>query len=104
MCAALDLAPGADNTREVLVWAAHYAGSTNGRGLARIGLANAPTAPGAQPPTRVEMLRLLGLVAEASRVAGVATAEEMARLLDPRAVDSRSAAFGRFAPARRRRS
>jgi hypothetical protein len=104
VCGAIGLGPGADATREVLVWAAHYAASTRGRGLARVGLANAPVAPGATPPTRAEMLRRLAIVAEASRIASVESGEEMAGLLDPRAVDPRSAAFGRFAPHRRRRS
>ena len=99
ICGALALADGADETREVLVWAAHYAASTHGRGLARIGLANAPAL---RQPTREVMLRKLAIVAEASRIASVESGEEMAGLLDPRAIDPRSAAFGRFAPARRR--
>jgi hypothetical protein len=99
---ALGLAAGADEAREVLVWAAHYAASTNGRGLARVGLANAPAAPGSPPPARAEMLRKLGLVAEASRIAAVEEPGEMAALLDRRAVDPRSMSGGRFAPARRR--
>ena len=102
ICGALGMAPDADDTLEVLVWAAHYAASTNGRGLARVGLANAPTAGDAHPPTRAEALRKLAIVAEASRIASVESAEEMAGLLDPRAIDPRSAASGRFAPARRR--
>jgi hypothetical protein len=101
VCGAIGLAPGADATREVLVWAAHYAASTNGRGLDRVGLANAPALV---PVGRDEVLRRLGIVAEASRIASVESGEELARHLDPRAIDPRSAAFGRFAPARRRRS
>jgi hypothetical protein len=100
ICGALGFQEGADESREVLVWAAHYAASTQGRGLARVGLANAPASP---PPSRSEALRKLAIVAEASRVAAVKSAEEMAGLLDPRAIDARSAAVGRFAPARRRR-
>ena len=102
MCGAIGLAPGADDSREVLVWAAHYAASTNGRGLARVGLANAPARPGEALPTRVEMLRRLAIVAEATRLAGVESAEELARSLDPRAIDARSAGLGRFEPAARR--
>jgi hypothetical protein len=102
VCGAQGLLPGADTTREVLVWAAHYAASTNGRGLARVGLANAPLAEHDQLPSRSEVLRRLGIVAEASRIAAVESAEEMAGLLDPRAVDIRSAAMGRYAPASRR--
>jgi hypothetical protein len=80
VCGALDLAPGADETRELLVWAAHYAASTNGRGLARVGLANAPLAPGAPTPARSDVLRKLAVVAEASRIAAVDSGEEMASL------------------------
>jgi len=103
VCGAIGLAPAADATREVLVWAAHYAASTGGRGLARVGLANAP-APRGEPPARDEVLRRLAIVAEASRLASVESAEELAGMLDPRAIDARSAALGRFAPHRRRAS
>ena len=102
VCGAIGLAPGADDSREVLVWAAHYAASTNGRGLARVGLANAPARPGEALPTRVEMLRRLAIVADATRLAGVESGEELARSLDPRAIDARSAGLGRFEPAARR--
>ena len=114
---ALDLEPGADETRELLVWAAHYAASTNGRGLARVGLANAPVSPVGSRPTRADMLRKLAVIGEAGRIAAVESAEELVGLLDRRAVDpraGRSGRFelggvepgslgpGRFAPARRR--
>lgn len=95
---ALDLAPDGDNTRELLVWAAHYAASTNGRGLARVGLANAPTNPGGPRPTRVAMLQKLTVVAEAGRIAAVESAEELVGLLDRRAVDPRAGRSGKFAP------
>jgi hypothetical protein len=104
VCGALGLAAGADETREVLVWAAHYAASTRGRGLVRVGLANAPAPAGSPPPSRTDVLRKLAVVAEAGRISAVESAEELAGMLDPRAVDPRSAAVGRFAPARRRRS
>jgi hypothetical protein len=100
VCGAMGMGRGADRTRELLVWAAHYAASTNGRGLARVGLANAP-ADG--QITRAEALERLAVVAESTRIASVEDPTALARLLDPRAVDARSAAFGRFAPARRRR-
>ena len=102
ICGAIGLAPGADTTRELLVWAAHYAASTRNRGLARVGLANAPSPAGAASPSRGEVLRRLAIVAEASRIASVESAEEMAGLLDPRASDPRSATGARFAPDRRR--
>lgn len=103
VCGALGLEAGANETREVLVWAAHYAASTNGRGTARVGLANAPLAAGAVVPPRAEILRRLSLVAEASRIAGVDSSEELAELLDRRALDPRAMSGGRFDPARRRR-
>ena len=103
VCGALGLAPDADETREVLVWAAHYAASTNGRGLARVGLANAPWPATGPRPERAEMLRRLRIVAEASRIAAVESADEMAGLLDRRAIDPRAMSGGRFDPARRRR-
>lgn len=100
VCGALNPRPGGDESRELLVWAAHYAASTNGRGLARVGLANASSLAGL---SRAEALRKLRIVAEASRIAAVESPEEIAGLLDPRAVDARSAALGRFEPVRRRR-
>ena len=86
VCGALDPRPGGDETRELLVWAAHYAASTGGRGLARVGLANAPSL--ADVPWEVA-LRKLGRVAEAARVAGIESPEEMGRLLDARAFGGR---------------
>ncbi len=100
VCGALGLAVGADETREVLVWAAHYAASTNGRGLVRVGLANAPAAGNAEPPTRAEVLRKLAIVAEAGRIAAVESAQEMAGLLDRRALDPRTVRTGRLGAAR----
>jgi hypothetical protein len=98
---ALAMTPGADRSVEILVWAARYAASTNGRGLARVGLADAPTRPA---PSRAEALSGLAIVAEASRLASIEDPEAVARSLDPRAVDARSAAVGRPTPGRRRRS
>jgi hypothetical protein len=103
VCGALGLGPRSDETRELLVWAAHYAASTRGRGLARVGLANAPAPAGEPGPARADVLRRLAIVAEASRIAAVESSAEMAGLLDPRAIGPRSTAPGRFAPARRRR-
>jgi methionine synthase II (cobalamin-independent) len=101
VCGALDPRPGGDESPELLVWAAHYAASSNGRGLDRVGLANASSLAGL---TRNEALRKLRIVAEAARIAAVGSAQEMAGLLDPRAMDRRSVARGRFDPARRRRT
>ncbi len=100
VCGALDPRPGGDESPELLVWAVQYAASSNGRGLERVGLANASSLAGL---SRAEAMRKLRIVADAARIATVESAEEMAGLLDPRAVDARSAALGRFEPVRRRR-
>lgn len=86
VCGALSPAANGDETREVLIWAAHYAASTGGRGTDRVGLANAPSL--ASLPREVA-LRKLGRVAEATRIAGAGSTEEVARLLDPRAFGRR---------------
>jgi methionine synthase II (cobalamin-independent) len=93
ICGALDPTTGESDGPEILVWAAHYAASTGGRGLDRVGLANASSLAGLN---RELARRQLSLVAEAARIASAATPDELARLLDPRAVDIRSAALGRY--------
>lgn len=95
VCGALDPGAGASNRPEVLVWAAHYAASTAGRGLVRVGLANASSL-GALSRERAR--GKLEALAEAARIAAVGPGDKMAALLDPRAVDIRSAALGRFTP------
>ncbi|HEV7810999.1 MAG TPA: hypothetical protein VGO64_10390, partial [Candidatus Limnocylindrales bacterium] len=86
VCGALDPALRGDETRELLVWAAHYAASTAGRGLDRVGLANAPSLIGLPRPVA---LRKLSRVAEAARIAAVESSTEMASLLDARAFGGR---------------
>jgi len=90
ICGAMSAAPGGDLNREVLVWAAHYAASTSGRGIARVGLANASSFAGL---TRDDAIRRLGIVAQAARMAA-ADPKELAGMLDPRAM--------RLPPPRRR--
>ena len=93
ICGALDPAAGSTDPPEILVWAAHYAASTGGRGLERVGLANASSLAGLD---RDSARAKLALVADAARIASAATPDELSRLLDPRAVDIRSAALGRY--------
>jgi methionine synthase II (cobalamin-independent) len=96
VCGALGPGEHDDDGPEPLVWAAHYAASTNGRGLARVGLANAPGLEGASwEAAQRKFVRL----ADAARIAALESAEELAQALDPRAVNSRSAALGRAVPA-----
>ena len=89
----------ARNTRPddepVMIWAAHYAASTGGRGLDRVALA---------PSTSLEYLprdrakAKIEALAEAARKAIITDPEELAKVIDPRAVDARSAALGFYQP------
>jgi methionine synthase II (cobalamin-independent) len=99
VCGALDPSSAADDRPEPLVWAAHYAASTRGRGLARVGLANASSL-GGLPRERAR--RKLEAMVEAARLASLEDPQELAAQLDPRAVDARSAARGRYEPPPRR--
>ena len=80
-----------DEPKEVLLWAAHYAASTGGRGLDRVGLGSAGSWANLTWDTAVRKMRLLG---EAARLATMPPGDELARSLDPRGVSSRRAALG----------
>jgi methionine synthase II (cobalamin-independent) len=95
VCGALDPQDAASDAPEVLVWAAHYAASTGGRGIVRVGLANASGLRGLTRERARQKARALG---EAARLAAVDDPGELAALLNPRAVDIRSAATGRYEP------
>jgi 5-methyltetrahydropteroyltriglutamate--homocysteine methyltransferase len=99
ICGALDARNTALDTKELLIWAAHYAASTGERGPARVGLS--PSASLEYLP-RDRALAKIKLLGEAARLAAMAPSEELARAIDPRAVDIRSAAFGRYAPTARK--
>lgn len=98
ICGALDPSPSSTDRPETLVWAAHYAASTGGRGLARVGLANASSIGGL---TAQRARTKLEALAEAARLAALTDPQELAAQLDPMAVDIRSAALGKFTPKRR---
>lgn len=87
---------------ELLLWAAGYAASTGGRGPDRVGLATAGSL--AHLPWDVAARKVARLGA-AARLAE-ADPDEVRAAVDPRALDSRSAALGRSArpPARQRRT
>lgn len=85
---------GGDDGPEVLLWAAGYAASTGGRGTARVGLATASSLAALTWDQAMTKVRRLG---EATRLA-TAPHEERAASLDPRAIDARSAALGRYEP------
>ncbi len=100
VCGALSPAPGSNDGPEVLVWAAHYAASIGRRGLARVGLANASGLQALDwASARAKLVRL----GEAARIAAAESSSEVAAALDPRAVDPRSAALGRFSARSGRR-
>jgi hypothetical protein len=80
VCAALE-APSREDQAPVLVWAARYAASANGRGLARVGLANASPLDRLAP---AEAGRVLEGLARGARLAGLGPDEAIAEGLDPR--------------------
>ena len=85
-----------DDGPELLLWAAGYAASSNGRGRDRVGLATASSLAGLSWELAE---RKLGRLGEAARLAALPAAEA-APHLDPRAIDLRSAAAGRYMPPR----
>jgi methionine synthase II (cobalamin-independent) len=96
---ALDPSPLAGDRPELLIWAAQYAASIGGRGLIRVGLANASGLDGLSRDRARAKVRALG---DAARAAS-GSPDDLAAILDPRAIDIRSAAAGRYIPASRRR-
>jgi Cobalamin-independent synthase, Catalytic domain len=83
-----------DEPREVLLWAAHYAASTGGRGLARVGLGSAGSYANLTWAAAVRKMRLLG---SAARLAELPPGEELTAQLEPQAVSARRAGLGRNA-------
>jgi hypothetical protein len=97
VCGVLSPEPDSDDSVELLLWAAAYAGSTAARGPARVGLAIAGSM--AALPWDVAQAKMRRL-AEAARLAELPP-DELRQRIDPRAVDIRSAALGRFEPGLR---
>jgi len=89
--AGVESAGANDEPKEVLLWAAHYAASTKGRGRDRVGIGSAGSWANLTWDVAVRKMRLLG---EAARLATMPPSEELARSLDPNAVSSRRAALG----------
>jgi methionine synthase II (cobalamin-independent) len=100
VCGALDADGDAADDHALLVWALHYAASTEGRGPDRVGVANAGSLAGLAPDRLARKLQLLG---EAARIAALPSVDEIAASLDPRAIDSRTAALGGVRPRPRPR-
>ncbi len=90
-----------DEAREVMHWGAHYAASSGGRGMNRVGLGSAGSWAGLPWETALGKLHRLG---EAVRLAAMPPGEELARSLEPAAVSSRRGALGHDAGPPRRRA
>lgn len=84
-----------EEPKEVLLWGAHYAASTAGRGIDRVGLGSAGSWAGLGWREAERRMRALG---EAARLAGMPPSEELRRSLDPRAVSARRAGLGHGPP------
>ena len=80
-----------DEPKEVLLWAAHYAASTQGRGMDRVGLGSAGSWANLTWEAAVRKMRLIG---EVARLATLPPGDDLVRSLDPKAVSSRRAALG----------
>jgi methionine synthase II (cobalamin-independent) len=99
VCGAVATRPDKPSGPEVLVYAASYAASTAGRGLDRVGLAVAGGLEGLEWAVAERLMRDLG---EGARIAAMPAGPDKASRLDPRAIDIRSAALGRYEPATKR--
>lgn len=98
VCGALSNQPGSADGPETLLWAAGYAASTGGRGMARVGLATSGSLGELSWDAAATKVRRLG---EAARLVD-ASPDDRRAAVDPRAIDIRSAALGRSLAPRRR--
>lgn len=89
--AGVESARKVDEPKEVLLWAAHYAASTQGRGMARVGLGSAGSWSNLTWAVAVRKMQLLG---QSARLATMPQGDELIRSLDSRAVSPRHAALG----------
>lgn len=99
---AMSTRPGSDDGPELLLWAAGYAASTGGRGPDRVGIATAGSLAHLPWDVAARKVERLGAAARLAQ----ADPEDVRAAVDPRALDSRSAALGRYTkpPPRRRRT
>ncbi len=98
ICGTLSPHPGSDDSPEVLLWAAAYAASSGvgggARGPARVGLATAGSFARLSWSAAAQKVERLG---HAVQLASLPAKDALAAM-DPRAVDIRSAAMGRYEP------
>jgi hypothetical protein len=89
--AGVQSAGNVDQSKEVMLWGAHYAASSGGRGSNRVGIDSAGSWANL---TWEAALRKLNRLGEVARLAAMPLGEELAQSLDPRAVSARRAAVG----------
>ncbi len=95
VCGALTVDGAGGDQVPQLVWAAHYAASAGGRGLDRVGLANATRLTALDPAVARAALDMLGRAAD---LASMPLGRAVEAGLDPRTVRSRSATRGPVPP------
>jgi len=102
VCGAMTSEADGDEAVEILLYALNYAASTAGRGPDRVGVATAGSLAGVPWDVAERRMRRLG---EAVRLAA-GSPEELADVIDPRAISIRGAALGRagLRPAKGRSS
>lgn len=99
VCGVVSTRESSDDAPDLMLWAAAYASASEGRGATRVGLG---TAAGFETLTWDVAVRKMRALGEAARLAQLPPSE-MAAHLDPRAIDIKSAAMGRYVPRSGRR-
>jgi len=94
ICGAVDAHDPRVDDKELVIWAASYAAS-GGRGYERVGVAPAGSLAALDPDAARRKIDVLGTSARIVEERGDTPIQAR---LDPRAVDSRSAAIGRWTP------
>lgn len=99
ICGVVSASEASDDGPELMLWAAAYASASGGRGATRVGLG---TAAGFEALTWDVAVRKMNALGEAARLAQLPLSGAAAHL-DPRGIDSKSAAMGRYVPRSGRR-
>ncbi|HLY13643.1 MAG TPA: hypothetical protein VKR24_04790 [Candidatus Limnocylindrales bacterium] len=94
VCGAVDAHDPRIDDKELVIWAASYAAS-GGRGYERVGVAPAASLAGLDPAVARRKIEVLGA---STRIVEARDETPIQSQIDPRAVDSRSAAVGRWTP------
>lgn len=99
ICGVVSTSEASDDAADLMLWAAAYASASEGRGATRVGLGTAGGFGELSWEIAERKMRALG---EAARLAQLPLAD-VAPHLDPRAIDIKSAAMGRYVPRSGRR-